>query len=291
MVRANSGGAILLALLVTSATASGQDPVAAPPVAPKSAEAPVEHPSLAVAREARKAFQEVRTDEEVLALLDQIDAEDPPLAWVTALEIRAILLIRAGQAARAQPLLEELYFLAPAYVLTDASVKPQVTKMFEEEAARPHKRSVSLDLQAHGNDLRTFQLAAGGATVRVELACRAGEKAPFLPLQIAMHGHNARFRLPNQGAFACHAVALDRDGLPLGRLGTPTAPTVIRSRTPTPPPAPTPITESWWFWTGLSAIAAGAVVVAVVVATSSEDPPDADLTVAAQPVGINVFEW
>ncbi len=259
---------------VDSPAEEGKSATPSPPASPPTARPP----ALPVAERlavARQAVEELRYDD-ALATVSGIGPDAPPKQRVQALELRAAILLIRGRSVVAQSLLEELFFLAPAFRLSDPSLPPRVTKMFEEEAARPHKRGVVLELEAVGTDVRRFALRAGGATARVTLACRAGARAPYLPMATRLERGRAEFRLPNAGLFHCHAVAFDRDGLPLGRFGTTRAPFVLRSR---PPPVAPTLTERWWFWTAVSGVVVSAVVVSAVVLTAQEPPPDADITV------------
>ena len=241
-----------------------------------------------VLQEARRAIEDIRYPR-ALSLLKSIGDDAPVSVRVEALELTATVHLIAGRAAVAQPLLEELYFLAPAFELNDRSLGPRVTKMFEEEAARPHKRAVSLKLREHGDDERDWVLLAGGATKRVDLACRSGANGSFAPLTAKMVKTDARFRLPNVGTFHCHAIALDGDGLPLGRFGNAERPQVI-----TTTERGTSLVESPWFWVGLGGgvVVAVAGIVTAVVLTRPADVPDADVTVEPQQhVAGTVWSW
>jgi hypothetical protein len=246
--------------------------------------------------------------DDALQIVQAIGPDAPPRQRVEALELYAVVLLIRGRSAVAQPLLEELYFAAPAFRLSDSSLPPRVTKMFEEEAARPHKRGVTLELHPVGDDPRQFALRTGGATRTVSLACRGGARGPYLPLAplsvtplsvtplsvtplsvtTVRQTDRVVFRLPNDGAFACHAVAFDRDGLPLGRLGTASAPFAVRSR---PPPEPPKLTERWWFWTAVSGVVVAAAVVTAVAVSADDPPPDADLTVKIPSSAATLARW
>jgi hypothetical protein len=259
---------------VDSLAEEGKSATPSPQGLSPTARPPMRTPAERLAA-ARRAVEELRYDD-ASASVTGIGPDAPPKQRVQALELRAAILLIRGRTAVAQPLLEELFFLAPAFRLSDPSLPPRVTKMFEEEAARPHKRGVVLELEPVGTDLRRFALRAGGATRRVTLACRVGDRAPYLPMATRLEQGRAAFRLPNEGVFHCHAVAFDRDGLPLGRFGTARAPFVLRSRSPPVVPA---LTERWWFWTAVSGVVVSAVVVSAVVLTAQDSPPDADITV------------
>ncbi len=240
---------------------------------------------------ARKAM-ELPDYEQAMGLVGRIGPDAPPLIRVQALEIGASVQLIYGRAALAQPLLEELYFMAPGFLVDDPSLSPSVTKLFDEEAARPHKRAVKMELRPREPDLRSFVLTAKGATAKVTLACRSGGKGPFLPVKTVLAKGLAQFRLPSSGAFQCHGVALDRDALPLGRFGTPKAAVIISSRKPLPPPPPPALWERWYFWAGVTAIVAGGVVTTAVLVARQESPPEADVTVELQPSGAaTIWRW
>ncbi len=248
-------------------------------------------PSAEAITAARKALEQLDY-ERAMALVRGIGPEAPPALRTQALEIGATAQLILGRAAIAQPLLEELYFLAPAFLLDDPSLPPRVTKMFEEEAARPHTRAVKLELRPTDDDLRGYWLLAAGATAAVDVACRPGAAGVFLPVQTFFSAGRARFRLPSEGGFQCFALARDRDGLPLGRLGTAAAPMLLTSRRPAPPPPPTPVWQRWYFWTGIGAVVVGGAVVAAVVATRKQEIPAADITVdAPRAQAATIWRW
>jgi hypothetical protein len=241
--------------------------------------------------EARKALEQLDT-ERALALVAVVGPEASPALRTQAFEIAATVHLIDGRAAAAQPLLEELYFLAPAFLLDDPSLPPRVTKMFDEEAARPHTRAVKLDLRPADDDLRGFVIGAAGATARVDMACRAAQSGAFLPVQTQFADGKARARLPSEGMFQCHAIAADRDGLPLGRLGTAKAPLPLASRKPPPPPPPEPVWKRWYFWTGIGGAVATGIVVTAVLASRKQELPAADITVDAPLQGAaTIVRW
>ena len=257
-------------------------------------------------REARKALEELRY-EDALGWVRAVPATAPPTLRMQALEVAATVHLVIGRTALAQPLLEELYHLAPGFVLDDPALPPRVTKLFDEEAARPHRRSVRLRLGQHRGDMLGHLVTTRERPHAIRVSCRSGAKAPFVHVRGRWLGGrvlpaakmnpgssgptSARrwfFRLPARSAFACHAVALDRDGLPLGRLGTARAPLILRPGKPPPPP----VYKRWYFWTGLSAAVVGGVVAAVVVSTNDEPvPPTSELTVSATPGSLALFRW
>ncbi|HHH30457.1 MAG TPA: hypothetical protein ENK57_19240 [Polyangiaceae bacterium] len=245
-----------------------------------------------VIRQARQAMEELRYDD-ARRLAQSIGDRAPGLARLAALEIRATLHLIEANRAKAAPILEELFDLAPAFLLEDPALSPKVTRPFDEEAARPHRRAVTLQLRDHGADLRTFALVAGGDTAEVSLVCRAKpDGAPF-HVSTTYADSKAVFRLPTQGRVYCYAVALDREGLPLGRLGAPSAPVVIAPRQP-PAPSPEPVTTRWWFWTSIAgglAVTVG-VIATVVVVSQGEPPPPAEVDVILGSQGaLPLFRW
>lgn len=267
---------LLVGLFLVAPAVAEEDLAPETPVDTELASPPSAMTGPEAIREARRAVEETRWSEG-LALVEAIGPDAAPPIRMQALELRAVIHLLEGRSAIAQPILEELYFMAPAFTLSNPSLGPHVTKMFEEEAARPHKRAVSLELRPVGAELTSFELLAFGVTAKVQLTCRRGRSGAFRPIATRLTQGRARFRLPAQGAYACMAVAVDRDGLPLGRLGTSDAPLMVRSRL-APPPKPT-IVQRWWFWTAVSGVVVGAVVVGAVAATAPDAPPDADLTI------------
>jgi len=310
MASANSSRAVAVIATICLATAAGsvhaqgpeEDPAAEPPppvcppppLPPIAPKAPAEeHPRLI--GEARAAVEELRYAD-ALALLESIGPSDVAAIRAQTLEIAAVVHLIEGRSAKAQPLLEELYFMAPALLLDDPSLPPRVTKMFDEEASRPHKRAVELQLRPWGDDRRAFELTAGGATVRVDLACRGGAAGPLMPVQTTLVAGKARFRLPNLGRYGCHAVAVDRDGLPLGRFGTPAALAIVTSRPPPARPLPAPpapaFYETWWFWTIAGSVVAGGVIATVVGLSDEQEVPDAEVSVELQPdLAVTILRW
>ena len=247
---------------------------------------PEEYPRLL--REARQAIEQLRYDD-ALALVAATGSDAPPNLRVEALEISATVHLISGRAALAQPLLQELYFLAPAFRLNDASLPPRVTKMFSEEAARPHTRAVEMKLDEWGEDPRNYRISAGGASHSVSLACRAGASGAFAPLQSKLIAGHAHFRLPNAGSFECHGVAVDEDGLALGRFGSSNAPHRITTRVPGDDES---IAEKWWFWTTIGGVVTASIVATVVLTSQEPDIPPTELTVEPQALGTaTILRW
>jgi hypothetical protein len=227
-----------------------------------------------------------------------------PRVRVQALEITAIAHLVLGRSAQARAPLAKLYDLAPAFALEDPSLPPRVTAAFEAEAALPHERAVTPSLVAvdDSKDLQEFRITVTGREVKdVRVSCRAGD-APFASVVAMGDGSSAsdvttfRYRIPTAERHACHAVAVDADQLPLGRLGTARAPFFVEPRHPVvvqlaPVPAPKKeegsLTGKWWFWTAGAALVAGTVAI-VYVATRPNDasPPQADITTTAK-----AFAW
>lgn len=241
---------------------------------------------VALVQRARRALEELRY-EDALRLSRAVAPDAPGPLRMAAFEIRGIVHLIQGDGALAQPLLAELYANAPAFLLDDPSLPPRVTRMFDEEANRPHARAVTPQIKPRGDDLRAFTLVAGGETAEVALFCRTKRDGPPTQVQTRFEAGQADFRLPASGRFYCHALAVDAEGLPLGRLGTPDAPAIIASRMP-PSPLPPPVTEKWWFWTSIGGgvVVAGGAIAAAVLLSQRTDAPAAELDVTLSAQGL-----
>jgi hypothetical protein len=302
-----------LALALAAAAAPGRPSAAqpappAPPAGPQpsapAAAAPCPEPGAPEGAEARlqAATVALRVEadyDKALRLAEPLTLAAPAAIRVRALALAAVAHLILGDAARAEPVLADLYELAPGFLLDDPSLSPRITDAFDRAAARPHRRAVKLELRQNDGEPLGFWLLARGAAESVHLACRAGRAAPFAPLDLralapGADGRVWRTRLPSGGRFQCHAVAHDASALPLGRLGTPRAPVDVEWRLAPPPPEPA-LVERWWFWAsiaGAAALVAGGIVVAVVATSAGTEPPEADVTLeieSARPVELLRF--
>jgi hypothetical protein len=214
-----------------------------------------------------------------------------------ALEITAIVYLIEGRASEARTPLFELYSLAPAFVLEDPSLPPRVTEAFEAEAKIRRARAVDVTLRPAPKPSRelAMELVSGGETASVKLECRRGLSGSYAPVPVTSEGDRHSFQSPFAVSY-CHAVALDVEGLPIGRLGTKAAPFEVRPRAAAPrssmsaaPPDARPITSAWWFWAGLATILAAGATAAIVAAQPGDPaPPVADVTATAK---ATVWTW
>jgi hypothetical protein len=301
------GRAFASAIAAASAILGGSEPALA---SEKDAEAQV--------RGARAALEDQRYSEALARARGVLAKPDAPArSRAEALEITATVHLIEGRAEKAKEPLAALYDLSPAFELEDPSLPPRVTQAFEEEAKRPHARAVSLYLQtpeARPDGGGSPEIVASGAPASVKLACRPDRAgpSPFQPMPLAKEGDHYRISpLPSAPSpLFCYAVALDADGLLLGRIGRPSNP--VELRLPPPPRSPSPaqgapaaaaaapnqarggppppdkpgrsIASAWWLWAGLAVVATAAGVTAIAAAAGSSDPapPLADITATAK---------
>lgn len=220
-----------------------------------------------------------------------------------ALEITAVVYLIEGRPAEARAPLFELYSLAPAFQLEDPSLPPRVTEAFEAEAKLRRARAVEVSLGRPGRVRAgsAVEIVAGGETASVKLECRRALSGPFAPVPVTTEGDRHRVsvdawaRGAPKAAVAsavryCHAVALDVEGLPIGRLGTKAAPFEVRPAPaiegPSAPPRgpqAAPITSAWWFWASVAGVVVAGATVAIVAAQPGDPaPPVADVTATAK---------
>jgi hypothetical protein len=284
MRQASSGPPRVLAELVIGLAATLLGSVARaedPPASPSATAAPVQASVDPIVR-ARTALEDLRYEDAIGAVAPLLDAKSPR-ARVQALEITAVAHLILGQMVEAQQALTRLYETAPGFRLHDPSLPPRVTGAFEAEAARPHRRGVTPLLRGVASERTTFELLAGGEVARVDLACRATPSEPFVPVATDRRASSHRFRLPTPRAHRCFAVALDRDELPLGWLGSRKEPFAVEPK-PERPQSPS-VLGRWWFWGSVGAVVvAGAAVVVVVATQPAQAPPSAGVTVTGRPV-------
>ena len=205
-----------------------------------------------------------------------------------ALEIVAIASLSAGRTAEGEEALRELYALQPGFELVDTSLPEEVQRAFQAEASRPHPRNVSLRMATPRASTPSVEITTDRPVEAVRLACRVEAGLAFAPLPTTGSGTSFRAELKSARPHACFAVALDGDGLLVGRQGTRARPIDVRPparavtaaggseplAATTPPADSRPLTERWWFWTALGAVAVvGTVTIIVAVAASGDDGP------------------
>ncbi|MFO0588475.1 MAG: hypothetical protein U0441_13085 [Polyangiaceae bacterium] len=241
-------------------------------------------PAKAIA-EARRAVEDQRYDD-ALALLSPLLSSRSRGSRAAALEITAVVRLLVGKAEEGREAVASLYEMAPAFQLDDPSLPPRVTRVFEAEAAIPHARAVTLAIRPAEKERGLFEITTTQPAASIDLACASSKTAPLTPVAVTRITNGFHFRLPTLTAHRCFAIARDADALPLGRLGSATAP--VNVAVPPPPPE-TPIYARWWLWTGIAAVAAAAVVTGVAIGTSAPGaPPAADLTLRPQQA---VLSW
>jgi hypothetical protein len=172
--------------------------------------------------------------------------------------------------------LASLYTLAPAFALRDPTLPPRVTTEFDAAAAERHPRGVTMVLRPSATESAAFEIVAGGETREVDLACRrSGYADAYAPVTTSRVAGAHYFRLPTASAYQCHAVALDDDRLPLGRLGSERAPFDVRPHAI----SDKPLSSRWWFWTSVGAVVVGGVLITYVATRPGDHAPPADATV------------
>ena len=259
--------------------------------APARGDAGSEADARSVAR-ARAAIEAVDYDAALSAVRPLLGS---PTAWVraSALEITAVADLLGGRLADGRHALEQLYTLAPAFLLDDPTLPPRVTSEFEAAAARPSPRAVTPILRPVEGEALRFELRPGGATRRVTVACRNSDGEPFVALATNEVAGAWRFDLPRASPASCCAVALDEEGLAIGRLGTTKSPFDVRphpssrassrASASAPPSEGHAVTTRWWFWTGVAVVViAGAAI--TYVATRPEGSstlPRSEVTISA----------
>jgi hypothetical protein len=228
---------------------------------------------------ARVALDDLRIDE-AMRIARPLTNDPRPKVRARALEVLALAHLVSGRNAEGKVEIAELYELAPAFVQTDPSLPPHVTRLFDEEAARPHARAAPLSLRANGAsvDPAAFQLLTHAEVAHLELSCKPTSGGPFQPVPTKPEGAAYTFRLPTVAPHLCYATAVDIDELPLGRLGTMTQPVLVQPQLRDAPPAPPPASSAgstiftkWWFWTAVGVVVVGTTA-AVFVATSNSSP-------------------
>jgi hypothetical protein len=242
--------------------------------------------SRALAR-ARAAIEAVDYDAAVAAVRPLL-ASPTASVRVSALELKAVADLLVGRQVEGRQSLEQLYTLSPAFLLHDPTLPPRVTSEFEAAAAKPRPRAVTPVLQPAPGGPTRFEIRAAGATRDVAVACRTSPGEPFVAVPTQASGGAWRFDLPRPSPSACHAVALDEEGVAIGRLGTPMSPFEVRPRAapaaaaaPAPASEDHPITTRWWFWTGVAAVVVGGAVVTYVATRPSEQTlPRSEVTIS-----------
>jgi hypothetical protein len=262
----------------TGAPAPSAGPAAQP--APAASAAPELGPEALPSERvhaARAALEDLRYDDAIADVRPLLKGN--PRWRVPALEITAVAELILGHTTEAKTRISELYALAPSFALADPSLPPRVTGVFDAEAAQPHPRAVLLQLRADSVDRQGFDVVAGGETASVHLACRRDRLEPFVPFPTTARGELYHFRVPTGRTYQCFAVALDKDDLPLGRLGREASPF---NAVPRPKPTDPPVYKRWYFWAiMLGAATTAGVTAGVIVQRSQANPPapTSDLTV------------
>jgi hypothetical protein len=200
-----------------------------------------------------------------------------------ALEIVGMASLMLGRTGPGKQAVAELYDLEPGFELRDTSLPESVTSVFQAAEAAPHTRKVSLKLEPASASPTSFDLMAAGSVSEVRIACRVVGGKAFVPLPTTRSADAFRFQLAASRPHTCFALAMDSDGLLVGRLGSRAQPIDVTPRTaasspssaggiaPAPARAPdVPITSRWWFWTAIGTVVAAGAVTLVVVAASGK---------------------
>ena len=231
--------------------------------------------------QARAAIEAVDYEAAATAVRPLLSSPSPRVRS-NALEITAVAQLLAGHLVEGRQAADDLHALAPGFLLEDPTLPPRVTSELEAAAQKPRSRAVTPALRAVDDDARGFELTAAGATSRVAVACRAAPRDPFRIVPTNQAGRAWRFELPRGDATACHVIAFDAAGIPIGRLGTPASPVDLHPHALATATASAPVTTRWWFWTGVGAvIVAGAAVTYAATRPSESAPPKADVTISA----------
>lgn len=241
---------------------------------------------------ARAAIEAVDYDG-ALSAVRPLLASPKPRVRVNALEVTAIADLLVGRLADGRQALDQLYTLAPGFLFDDPTLPPRVTSEIEAAAARPRPRGVTPILRPVADVALRFELRAAGATRHVAVACRTSPSEPFVAVATSEAAGGWWFDLPRAAPASCHAVALDEDGLAIGRLGTTRSPFDVRphavaAATSSAPAGAAeaeshPVTTRWWFWTGVAAlVVAGATITYVATRPSdSATLPRSEVTISA----------
>jgi len=246
---------------------------------------PAQDKTEATLADARTALDDKRYAE-AIRMVDPLRRAGPPSVRADALEITAVAALLLGKTEDGKHAVHELYDLEPAFELRDSSLPASVTGAFQAAEAEPHARRVNLRLEPAPPAPTAFDLSASGSVSEVRIACRVTGGKAFVPLTTARTSDTFRFQLPASRPHTCFALALDADGLLIGRLGSRAEPVEVLPRAPAAAPsarapAPTapaepsaPLTSRWWFWTVLGTVAlAGAVTIVAVAASGKSDAP------------------
>ncbi len=224
--------------------------------------------------EGRREIEQLRYDAAIASILPLLSHASKKVR-VQALEITAEAHFIVGRLSEGRAALAALYTIAPGFVLRDPTLPPRVTGEFDAAASESYGRTVAIVVQPVDSDPVEFEMLSGGDTTHVELACRQNDADSFVPMATRRIGGLYRFRLPTAGTYFCHAVALDSDELPLGRLGSERAPFDLRPHSV----AEKPITSTWWFWSAVGALVVGSAAVTYALTRSGPPAPPADATV------------
>jgi hypothetical protein len=224
---------------------------------------------------ARSEIEQLQYDAAVASVLPLLSNASKRVR-VEALEITAEAHLVLGRLSEGRAALAALYTIAPGFVLRDPTLPPRVTSEFDAAAAESYGRTVAIVVRPADNDAAEFEIGAAGDTTHLELACRSSAADSFVPMATLRVGNLYRFRLPTSGTYSCHAVALDADELPLGRLGSENAPFDLRPHAV----KERPITSTWWFWSAVGAVVVGSAAVTYAVVHAGPPPPPADATVS-----------
>jgi hypothetical protein len=129
-------------------------------------------------------------------------------------------------------------------------------------------------LQVAWTEADKIDLKLTAPAAHVEGSCRASDKEPLGAVVLRpVEAKHFVLSPPATGRLSCAFVALSGAGLPLGRLGTATAPIAIS------PPEPKGLASRWWFWTGLGVLVAGGGVTTYFLTRPHEvSPPAAPFT-------------
>jgi hypothetical protein len=236
---------------------------------------------------ARAAIESVDYDA-ALALVRPLLASPTARVRASALEITAVANLLTGHQVAGRQALEGLYTLAPAFLLDDPTLPPRVTSEFEAAGARPRARAVTPIVQPVLGDPAAFELRSAGATRSVAVACRTSAGEPFVAVETTPTSGGWRFELPRSAPTTCHAVALDEEGVAIGRLGTARSPFELRPQASTVSRAAErtssggPVTTRWWFWSGVVAVVvAGATLTFVATRPAEPALPRSEVTISA----------
>jgi hypothetical protein len=239
---------------------------AARPASPVAPPAPSEAQLL---QEARVAMEDQRYDDALATVTPLLVTATPPSTRVKALEIAAVAHLLLGRDAEARPLVYELYELAPAFELVDRSLPPRVTAVFARELAQPHSRGAALTIRPLSSEVADYEIRVSRAAYQVDVVCRK-DAGPLMHVDVINRPDGTRrFRLPTLGTYQCAAIAFDNHELPLGRLGSRTAPISLHALEKANPGLAT----KWWFWTGVGAVVIGGATAAFVIARSQDAQP------------------